>query len=137
MVTNAPDAPVFPPGRYGRRRSPRRGRRWLTMLLAVLVAAGVATLVWRMYDRYGNPAYQTTVTAVDPVTDRSVTVSFTVRKRAAGPAVCRVQARDHSGAEVGYAEVPVDPGATVAVRYTLPTTAKPYAVDVLGCRAAG
>ena len=133
MVTNAPDAPVFPPGRYGRRRSPRRGRRWLSVILAVLLAAGMAALVWKLYGRYGNPAYQTTTPTMDQVSDRSVTVDFTVRKRAAGPAVCRVQARDHSGAEVGYAAVPVGAGTTVAVRYTLTTTGKAYAVDVLGC----
>ena len=137
MVTNAPDAPVFPPCRYGRRRSPRLGRRWLSVALAVVIAAGVAALVWRLYDRYGNAADQTTVTGQDQVTDTSVTVAFTVQERTAGPALCRVQARDRAGAEVGYAEVPVGAGTTVAVRYTLRTSARPYVVDVLGCRAAG
>jgi hypothetical protein len=97
----------------------------------MLAALGLGT---RLYGRYGNPPYQANVTGLEQVTDSSVTVTFTVRKRGAAPAVCRVQAKDRSGAEVGYAEVPVGAGPTVSVRYPLTTSARPHAVDVLGCR---
>jgi hypothetical protein len=132
-VTNTPQAPVFPPGRYGRRRDPRR-RRWLpTALLVVLLAGTVALATW-LYGRYGNPPYQTEVTGTPQISDSSVTVAFTVTKRDPGPATCRLHALDRSGAEVGYAEVPVGPGATVSVRYPLATSARPYTVEILGCR---
>jgi hypothetical protein len=135
-VTNTPAPPVFPPGRYGWRRAPRRGRRWLAVALSALLLLGTLALVGRLYGQYGDPAYQPRITATEQITDSSVTVTLTVRKRANGPAVCRLQAKDHSGAEIGYAEVPVGPGGTVSVRYVLATKARPYAVDVLGCRPA-
>jgi hypothetical protein len=135
-VTNAPDAPVFPPGRYGRRRDPRRSRRrWLPVAALALLVLGTLAVGTRLYGRYGNPPYQASVTGIEQITDSSVTVTFTVRKRDAGPAVCRVQAKDRSAAEIGYAEVPVAGAGTVQVRYTLRTSARPYAVDVLGCHA--
>jgi uncharacterized protein (DUF58 family) len=135
-LTNTPAAPVFPPGRYGRRRAPRRARRWLPFALAALVVLGALALVARLYGQYGNSPYDPRITATEQISDSSVTVTLTVRKRTNDPALCRVQARDRSGAEVGYAEVPVGPGGTATVRYRLATTARPYAVDVLGCRAA-
>jgi hypothetical protein len=135
-VSNTEVAPVFPPDRYGRRRAPRRARRWLPVTLTTLLMLAVFALAGWLYNRYGNPPYQANVTAVEDLTDSSVTVTFTVHKRNAGPATCAVQAKDHSGAEVGYADVPVGSGSTVSVRYPLATTAKPYAVDVLSCRRA-
>ena len=135
-MTNAASAPVFPPGRYGRRRDPRRARRrWLPIGALALLLLGALVLGTRLYGRYGNPAYQASVTGVEQITDSSVTVTFTVRKRDAGPALCRVQAKDRSGAEIGYAEVHVTGSGTVRVRSTLATRTKAYAVDVLGCRA--
>jgi len=133
-VTNTPAAPVFPPGRYGRRRDPRRGRRWLPVALLALVLVGTLVLVGRLYGQYGNPPYQPEITGTEQVTDSSVTVTLTVRKRDNGPAVCRIQAKDRSGAEVGYAEVPVGTGGTVSVRYPLATKARAYGVEALGCQ---
>jgi hypothetical protein len=135
-VTNAPSAPVFPPGRYGRRRDPRRARRrWLPVAALALLVLGALALGTRLYGRYGNPPYQASVTGIEQITDSSVTVTFTVRKHDGGPAVCRVQAKDRSGAEIGYAEVDVTGSGTVGVRSTLATRTKAYAVDVLGCHA--
>jgi hypothetical protein len=135
-VTNAPGAPVFPPGRYGHRRDPGRSRRrWLPALALVLLVLAALAIGARLYGQYGNPPYRAQLTGMEQITDSSVTVAFTVRKRDGGPARCQVQAKDHSGAEVGYAEVPVGGTGTVQVRYTLRTSARPYAVDVLGCHA--
>ena len=135
-MTNTPGAPVFPPGRYGRRREPRRARRWLLAVLVVVLLVATFALVERLYGRYGNPPYQPQVTGTGQISDTSVTVTLNVRKRDPGPAVCRIQATDRSGAEVGYAEVPVGTGATVTTTYTLPTKGRAYAVDALGCRGA-
>jgi hypothetical protein len=127
-------APVFPPGRYGRRRAPGRTRRSAPAVLAVLLALGAMATGWRLYTRFGDPPYRAEVTSTEQVTDSSVTVTVTVHERHPGPATCQVQAKDRSGTEVGYAEVPVDAGSTVTVRYQLATTARPFAIAVLGCR---
>lgn len=134
-MTNTPGAPVFPPGRYGRRREPRPVRRWLPAVLVAVALVAAFTLVGRLYGRYGNPPYQPQVT-VEQISDSSVAVRLTVTKRDTGPAVCRIQAKDRSGAEVGYAEVPVGTGGTVSLRYPLATTARADAVEALGCRHA-
>jgi hypothetical protein len=135
-VTNTPTAPVFPPGRYGRRRASGRRRLWVPVVALVVLVLAVLALVGRLYGRYGDPPYRTQITRTDPVTDSAVTVTFTVRKHDPAPAVCGLQAKDRTGAEVGYAEVPVGAGTPVTVIYPLPTRARPYAVDVLGCRRA-
>ena len=135
-MTNTPAAPVFPPGRYGRRRAPRRARRWLPAVLVALLLFGTFALVERLYGQYGNPAYQPQVMTTEQITDTSVTVTLSVRKRDTRPAVCRIQAKDRSGAEVGYAEVPVGDGGTVSVRYTLATKGRASVVDALPGRVA-
>lgn len=127
--------PAFPPGRYGRRREGRRTRWWVTAipLVAVLIAAGYLAL--HLYNQYGNPAYQATVTGYPQITDKSITVTFTVHKRGGGPAVCQVLAKDYSAAQVGYAEVDVPAGTDVSMSYTLATSSRPYAAEVPRCRA--
>jgi len=127
------DAPVFPPGRYGRRRAPRRARRWRAAIALTLLVVGTLWLAQRLYGQYGDP-YQPHVTGVEKLTDSSVTVVFTVSDPDRRPVTCRVQAKDAGGAEVGYAQVPVASAGTV--RTTLPTSRRAETVDVLGCRAA-
>jgi hypothetical protein len=54
--TNAitPDAaPVFPPGRYGRRRASRRARRWVTAAVALAAVAAGLVLTLRLHQQYG------------------------------------------------------------------------------------
>src|SRR5687768_1250780 len=60
-ATAGTGAPVFPPGRYGRRREPRRRRPWLVALLVVVVVAAGAALSVRLYRQYGDPAYDAQV----------------------------------------------------------------------------
>ncbi len=134
MANNAA-APVFPPGRYGRRREPSRARRWVPVALLVPVVLAMLLLAGRLYRQYGDPAYRVTVQSQAGITDTSATVTFTVHKRDGGPAVCRVLAKSYSGAEVGSADVTVTAGTDVTVRYTVATSARPYAVDVPGCHA--
>jgi hypothetical protein len=134
-VTNTPAAPVFPPGRYGHRREPRRARRLLPVALLVLLLLGALAVAVRLYDRYGDPAYRSQVT-VDRLSDSGADITLTVTKRDTAPAVCRVQALDRTEAEIGYAEVPVGSGGTVSVRYPLPTRGRAYDVEVLGCQRA-
>jgi hypothetical protein len=113
-ATLEPNAPVFPPGRYGRRRAPRRRR---PVLAALLVIAVVATL---------------TAVSVD-----QVVVDFRVNLPDGASTVCVLRARDHAGAEVAREEVPVTAARGqrhVTVRHRLVTSARPFIGEVVRCR---
>lgn len=137
-ATTGTGEPVFPPGRYGRRREPRR-RPWLVaLLLAVVIAVG-AVLAVRLYRQYGDPTYDAQVLRYTDITDTQVLIEFRVIVPAGGEAICVVRARSRDGAEVGKAEVLVDaaPGETrPVVAYRLVTTARPINGEVVRCRAA-
>lgn len=129
-------ADIFPPGRYGRRRAPRRTPRWLTALLvlAVLVAGGLVSV--RLYTLYGDPRYDAKVITYTDITDNQIVIDFEVNVPSGGSAVCALRARSYDGAEVGSAEVRVDadPGAEVArSRHRLATSGRPYVGEVLRC----
>jgi len=131
--------PIFPPGRYGRRRERRRTPRWVTLVAAVAVAA-LATLAGvSLFKAYGERDYAASVTAFANITDTQVVVTFTVRLPADGTAKCIVRARDVSGAEAGREEITVkagpDPGRTV-VSHRLVTRTRPVTGEVQGCRPA-
>lgn len=141
-MTRVPAAPgpTFPPGRYGRRRDPARQarRRWVTWLLASVVAiAGVAIAV-KLYRQYSQAPYQVRIITVTNLSDSGVTVTFEVTKPAGRAATCTVQAHTRDGVEVGKAEVDVPAQApqTSRVTYTLATTARPMTGEVPGCGPA-
>ena len=140
--TNATPAPGgFPPGRYGRRRAPRRGPRWvrLAMLVALVTAvAAVGTISAREFATQYGPgrAYHPTVERFYDITDRQVVVEFTVRVPAGETAVCAVRARAGHGAEVGRQEVRVvpEPGADrTRVVHRLTTSERPVTGEVQRC----
>lgn len=138
-ATTGTGAPVFPPGRYGRRREPRRRRPWLVASLLVVVIAVGAVLAVRLYWQYGDPTYDAQVLRYTEITDTQVLIEFRVTVPAGGDAICVVRARSRDGAEVGKAEVHVDaaPGETrPATAYRLVTTARPINGEVVRCRAA-
>jgi hypothetical protein len=131
--------PVFPPGRYGRRRDGRR-RLLLPAVLAVLVGIAAVFLVIRLYGQYGDPNYDAQIVGWSDVTDKQMTIRFKVRVPAGGSATCGLRARDYAGAEVGRATVTVSaPGSatTIDAREVLPTTARAAVGEVLRCAAAG
>lgn len=137
-ATTTPGAPVFPPGRYGRRRAPHRRRPWVVALLLVVVLAAGVALAARLYRQYG-PAYDAQVTAYTEITDTQVVIEFRVSVPAGGEAICVLRARSRDGAEVGKAEVLVSaaPGETRPITaYRLVTTARPVTGEVVRCRAA-
>jgi hypothetical protein len=139
VTTTPTGAPVFPPGRYGRRRSPRRRRPWLVAALvaAALLVAAVAVLP--LYRKYGDPTYDAQVITYTGVTDTSVDVTFRVTVPPGGSAVCLVRARARDHAEVGHADVRVtaEPGSRTAVAtHRLVTTARPMVGEVVRCHAA-
>lgn len=128
---------TFPPGRYGRRREPRRSRRWVSALLLALVVLAGTLIAVSLYLRYGDGrAYDVTVTRFYDVTDDQVVVEFTVVVPEGEAAVCAVRARSADGAEVGREEVRIDPppGETrPVVTHRLSTTQRPVTGEVQRC----
>ncbi|MEU5904438.1 DUF4307 domain-containing protein [Micromonospora sp. NPDC047527] len=138
-ATISPGAPVFPAGRYGRRRAPGGGRRrTLLAALALLVLAGALSLISvRLYQQYGDPNYSAQVITYTDITDNQLLLDFRVTVPSGGSAVCVLRARDRAGAEVAREQITVTaaPGDRhVTTRHRLTTTARPFIGEVLRCR---
>jgi hypothetical protein len=130
-------SPTFPPGRYGRRRAQRPSRRWLTVLLACVVAVALGAIGARLYTQYGDREYTPLILAETERTDDHVTIRFEVRSRSGrDPARCLIRARAQDGLVVGTAEVAVPAGRRVRQTYTLATSERAFAIDILWCRSA-
>ncbi|WP_329007354.1 DUF4307 domain-containing protein [Micromonospora rifamycinica] len=133
-------APVFPPGRYGRRREPEPRRPVLRWLLAAVLITGLVLAATQLYQRYGDPEYKPEVITYTGITDTGVQVDFRVTVPPGGSAVCLVRARSHDGAEVGHEEVTVTAATGqrhVTTRHRLTTTGRPFIGEVVRCRPAG
>ena len=137
-TTAAETAPVFPPGRYGRRREGRRRPVIPLIILAVVIVASLAVTV-KLYQQFGGTDYQAQIVGWDPPTDSQITIHFTVTVPAGAPAKCALQARDYGGNVLGDRDVVVRPAGratTIDARETVTTKAKAAAGYVLGCQAA-
>jgi len=132
-------APVFPPGRYGRRRDPvyQRRRRWVTWIIGALVVALGFMIAVKLYRQYAQAPYEVTIVNVRDISETGVTVTFDVTVPQGGSATCTVQGHTRDGLLVGRAEVdavPVDATqTTIRVTYTLETTQRPMTGEVPGC----
>ncbi|MFG1952146.1 DUF4307 domain-containing protein [Micromonospora sp. NPDC048830] len=139
-ATLPPGSPVFPPGRYGRRREPGRRRPALAALLVAAVVATLGVASYSLYDKYGDPVYDAQLISYSDITDSQVVVDFRVTVPAGGSATCALRARSHDGAEVARQEVTVTarPGESqVTARHRLTTSARPFVGEVVRCRPAG
>jgi hypothetical protein len=131
--------PVFPPGRYGRRRDDRR-RLAVPIVLGVLVLVASVLLAVRLYQRWGDPDYDAQIVRWKDATASQVTVDFTVRVPPGGSAVCGLRARSYDGAELGRRTVTVTAAKgdrTIEASETVPTTGRAAVGEVLGCRKPG
>ncbi|MEQ4301222.1 DUF4307 domain-containing protein [Plantactinospora sp. B6F1] len=138
-ATPVPNAPVFPPGRYGRRRALRRRRPWVSALLAVVLLAVLGAVSYRLYRQYGDPNYDAQVITYTEITDSQLMLEFRVTVPEGGSATCVLRARSRDGAEVAREEVRVtaEPGQRhLTIRHRLATTARPILGEVLRCRPA-
>ncbi|MGN9774219.1 DUF4307 domain-containing protein [Micromonospora sp. H33] len=136
-ATIPPGAPVFPPGRYGRRREPGRRRPLVAGLLALGLAAVLGLVTVRLYQQYGSPEYDATVITYTGITDTQVLVDFRVTVPPGGSAVCVLRARDRAGAEVAREQVTVTarPGERqVTKQHRLATSGRAFIGEVLRCR---
>ncbi|GAB1645151.1 DUF4307 domain-containing protein [Krasilnikovia sp. MM14-A1259] len=131
--------PVFPPGRYGRRRAGRRLRVLPIVVAALVIVASVALSV-RLYHQYGDPDYDAQIVRWTDVTDTRITIEFTVRVPAGGSATCALRARAYDGSAVGQRSVTVaatGDATTIRAAETVDTTARAYVGEVLHCQPPG
>ena len=84
----------YPPGRYGRRREPRRRRPLLVALLATATVLAMLAVTVRLYTEYGRSGYEPTVLRLEPAGETDVTVTFVVAKPGGGSARCLLRAMD-------------------------------------------
>jgi len=139
-ATTTPDAEMFPPGRYGRRRAPGRRPTWLAALLLAVILAASTVLAVRLYRLYGDPDYDAQVITYTGITDTQILVDFQVTVPTGGSARFALRARSRDGAVVGRAEVQVAarPGEEqVSTRQLIRTRARPMIAEVVRCRAPG
>jgi hypothetical protein len=132
-------APVFPPGRYGRRRDGRR-RLLVPIIVAALVVLASAAIAVRLYRQYGDPAYDSRIVQWSDDSATRITIDFTVRVPAGSPASCVLTAQSYDGTEVGRRVVTVTPrGDETMIRASedVPTSARASVGKVIGCRPAG
>ncbi|MFI5890771.1 DUF4307 domain-containing protein [Actinoplanes sp. NPDC051513] len=129
--------PVFPPGRYGRRREGRR-RPVLPIVVLALVVAVSALLSVKLYQRYGQTDYQAQIVGWQEPGETTMTIKFTVQVPAGEAAECVLRARDYGGYEVGRRTVVVKPAdassTTIEAEESVTTTKRASVGDVLGCQ---
>jgi hypothetical protein len=130
--------PVFPPGRYGRRRDGRR-RPVLPIIALILVIAASALLSVKLYQRYGQTEYQAQIVGWQEPSDTTLPIKFRVTVPAGAAAKCTLRARDYGGNQVGLRTVVVRaaPGrTTIEAQEPVTTTARASVGDVLRCQPA-
>jgi hypothetical protein len=134
-ATTSTAAPVFPPGRYGRRRAPRRTRRWMVVGIALVAVAVGLAVAFRLHQQYGEGPYDAELVRYTDVTDRQVVIQFRVTLPAGKAATCAVRARNRAGLEVGRAAVRVPPSGDrhPLITYRLATTERPVSGEIQGC----
>jgi hypothetical protein len=138
-ATPVPQPPVFPAGRYGRRRETRPASRVRTAAIALVVAIVGGGIALQLFNAYGDGDYSASVTGFTDITDKQVVITFMVRMPENATALCVLRARDTTGAEAGREEITVnagpDPSRTM-VTHRLVTRNQPVTAEVPGCRPA-
>lgn len=132
--------PVFPPGRYGRRRETGR-RRPLPLIVAGVVVGIVAiALSWAYYQKFGQTDYSPEIIGWNEPTDTQMVIKFRVRVPDGEIAACVLRARDYQGYELGTRTVNVPArsgGGEIVVTESVPTSARGSVGDVMSCRPVG
>jgi hypothetical protein len=122
--------------RYGRQRMPRRTRRLVVAVLAVLVVVAGLVIAYVGSQRLGTQDVDGELGAYRLIDDRTVEVTVSVtREDPSRPAVCIVRARSKDGSETGRREILVPPSqqTTVQVTTVVESSGPPVIGDVYGC----
>jgi len=127
-------APMFPPGRYGRRRDGRGRPGWVNALLIGTGVAILALFAVRLYLGYGNDSFSATVLRSSDITSHSMTVTLQVDKADGRAGSCIVQAFAFDQSQVGQATVHVPAGKSVKVTATIQTSQRPYIAQMGDCQ---
>jgi hypothetical protein len=132
-------APVFPPGRYGRRRD---GRRHLAVPIAALAVVIVVCLLIsvRLYRQYGDPQYDSQIVRWTGVTATQMTIDFTVQVPAGGSATCYLRAQAYDGTVLGSRTVTVSAtggDTTIEASEAVTTTGRASVGQVVRCQSPG
>jgi uncharacterized protein (DUF58 family) len=127
--------------RTGRYDKPRLlGQRLLAIFLSLAFLAMMAAIIVTLTTRAFNGDPKASVTGFTVVSDREVTVRFSVRKRAGSRAFCIVRARGLDGSEVGRDVAEVDPEGNsdkeLRTAFSLATTGRAVTGEVAGCSSS-
>jgi uncharacterized protein (DUF58 family) len=130
-------ATSLPPGRYGpasTRRGPRRAV--VVTLLAVVVAAAIAVLVWFGLAQSTGVDVETYGYQVKDA--QSVEVTFSVTTRPGTAVVCTLEALNDAHAQVGSKDVQIPAAEDEVTRYTVTVATAERAVTGVAdsCRTA-
>jgi hypothetical protein len=123
--------------RYG---APSTGRRRLTVVVAVVVAAvGLGWIAWAAIV-HSDPEVTSDIVSWEVVDEHAATATFRVARRTPdvkASCLLRAQARDH--AIVGELNVAVGPGGaeTQTLTETVRTERRATVVEIVGCVAEG
>jgi hypothetical protein len=135
--TRDSEAPVFPPGRYGRRRDPRLARRRALPLVLVLGAVVGLVVAIALYQQYSPAQYQGQLLSFQVRSASQAEFRLQVSKPAGQRAECSVQALAYDHTPVGQTDVEIPPGSSdstsVTVTASLRTSARAYTGEVVGC----
>ncbi len=131
-------ATSLPPGRYApapTRRGPRRAV--VVTLLALLVAAAVAVLVWLGLAQNTGVSVETYGYSVKNA--QSVEVTFSVTTKPGTPVVCTIEALNEAHAQVGSKDVRISAATEEVMRYTATVATAERAVTGIAdsCRTTG
>lgn len=125
-----------PSARYGRQRLSRPARRWVVVVLTVVVLGIGVAVALVGYHRLGRADVSGTLANYRLVDDQTVEVTISVtREDPSRPAVCIVRGKSKDGSETGRREVLVPPSSdkTVQVTTEVKTSRPPVMGDVYGC----
>ena len=130
--------PVFPAGRYGKRRSGRR--RPVLPIVAIVIVVAVSLMVSiKLFQQFGQTDYDPQIVGWSEPSDSVMTIEFNVSVPAGGAAECLLRARDYDGYQVGSRTVVLRAPAgksAISAREDVPTTARASVGDVVNCRPA-
>lgn len=123
-----------PTDRYGTR--PPVDRRWLPVVLGVVVVVLGCGVAFLGYQKYGPKDIESEQLGYTVVDDATMTIRIKVTRKDPGQAaVCFVRAMARDSVEVGRREVLIEPSTsgTIEQTTTVKTSSRPASSSIYGC----